>query len=138
MAGIGVENKMTVRAKMSQADRAKQFMPFAALKGYDVALRAKEKVVVPKVELSEDMLEELNNKLHFIRKNDIVSVIYFCNEEYLEVTGMVSRLDPTARILQIVNTKIRFEDIYDLKGEIFTASERLDDSVNINSKRYRA
>lgn len=114
---------MTVRGKMPPADRAKQFMPFAALKGYDIALRAKEKIVVPKVELSEEMLEELNNKLQFIRKNDIVSVIYFCNEEYLEVTGMVSRLDPTARVLQIVNTKIRFEDIYDLKGEIFTANE---------------
>ena len=46
---------MAGRMKMSQADRAKQFMPFAALKGYDDALRAKEKVVVPRKELSEEM-----------------------------------------------------------------------------------
>ena len=33
------------RIKMSPAERAKQFMPFAALKGYEEALRAKEKEV---------------------------------------------------------------------------------------------
>lgn len=114
---------MSARAKMPPADRAKQFMPFAALKGYDIALRAKEKIVVPKIELSEEMTEELDRKIHLIEKNDMVTVVYFCNEEYLELTGMVSRLDPTARVLQIVNTKIRFEDIYNLK------SDRLDKEV---------
>lgn len=33
------------RPKMSREDRAKQFMPFAALKGYPEALRKKEKEV---------------------------------------------------------------------------------------------
>ena len=45
---------------MGRADRASQFMPFAALKGYEEALRAKEKIVVPKVELSDDALEFLD------------------------------------------------------------------------------
>lgn len=31
-----------IHGKMSPADRAKQFMPFAALKGYEEALRKKE------------------------------------------------------------------------------------------------
>ncbi|MBQ8663108.1 MAG: YolD-like family protein [Eubacterium sp.] len=110
---------MAARKKMNQAARAKQFMPFAALKGYDIALRAKEKILVPKIELSEEMAEKLDCKLRMIKKNDIVTVVYFCNQEYLEVTGMVSRLDSTARVLQVVNTKIPFADIYDLKGEIF-------------------
>ena len=34
---------MADRAKMSREDRAKQFMPFAALKGYEDALREREK-----------------------------------------------------------------------------------------------
>ena len=38
----------------------------------------------------------------------------FCKDEYLKVTGMVARLDETARILQIVNTKIPFDDILDV------------------------
>ncbi len=33
------------RPKMSREDRAKQFMPFAALKGYEEALRAVEKEI---------------------------------------------------------------------------------------------
>jgi len=34
--------KSTVHIKMTPEERAKQFMPFAALKGYEEALRAKE------------------------------------------------------------------------------------------------
>ena len=40
--------------KMSREDRAKQFMPFAALKGYSEALRKKERIIVPRRELSEE------------------------------------------------------------------------------------
>ena len=102
---------MADRMKMSRADRAKQFMPFAALKGYEDALRAKEKIVVPRRELSEEMAQELDRKLHQIRKNDVVTVVFYDREEYIRITGMVSRVDMDGRILKIVNTKIGFEDI---------------------------
>ncbi len=106
---------MAVRAKMSREERAKQFIPFAALKGYEDALREKEKVVVEKIELSEERKAELDAKLHQVRKNDMVTVVYFHEDEYLKVTGMVSRFDTDARILKVVNTKIPFEDLYDLE-----------------------
>ena len=102
---------MADRKRMSRADRAKQFMPFAALKGYEDALRAKEKIVVPRRELSEEMAQELDRKLHQIRKNDVVTVVYYDREEYIRITGMVSRVDMDGRILKIVNTKIGFENI---------------------------
>lgn len=104
------------RPRMSREDRAKQFMPFAALKGYPEALRQKEKVVVPKAEISEEYASVLDRKLRQVVKNDIITVIYFCNGEYLKKTGMVSRIDETARVLKVVNTKIRFDDIYDISG----------------------
>lgn len=100
--------------KMSREDRAKQFMPFAALKGYPDALRKKEKIVVPKAELSEEYQEELDRKLRQVNKNDIITVVYFYKDEYIKLTGMVSRIDETARILKIVNTKISFEDIFNI------------------------
>lgn len=103
------------RPKMDRAERAKQFMPFAALKGYEAALREKEKTVVPKVELSEEMKEELDRIMHQIGKNDMIRVVYFREDEYLQVTGMVSRLDADAGILKVVNTKIKFEDIYQIE-----------------------
>lgn len=108
---------MANRTKMSREERAKQFMPFAALKGYPEALRKVEKIVVPKVELSEEYQEALNRKLKQVRKKDIITVVYFCRNEYLKQTGMVSRLDETARVLCIVNTKIAFDDIYDISGK---------------------
>lgn len=103
--------------KMCREDRAKQFMPFAALKGYSEALRKKEKIVVPKAELSEEYQEALDQKMRIIKKNDIVTVIYFCKGEYLKTTGKISKIDKTFRILKIVNTKINFDNIYDINIE---------------------
>lgn len=108
---------MATRAKMDRTDRAKQFMPFAALKGYEEALRERDRIVVEKIDLSEDRKEELDRKLQSIRKNDMVTVIYFFQGEYLQVTGLVSRLDADARILQIVNTRIGLDDIYEIELE---------------------
>ena len=102
---------------MPVSDRAKQFMPFSALKGLDEALRAKEKIVVPKVELSPEMAEELDYKMHRLEKGKMVTVIYFSNGEYVKVTGLVARIDETSRVIQIVNTKVRFDDILDICGE---------------------
>lgn len=107
------------RPGMSREDRAKQFMPFAALKGYEEALREKEKIVVPRMELSEEMKEQLDRRLPLIRQNDIITVVYYHQDQYLKLTGMVSRIDLDARILKIVNTKIPFGDIVQILGEQF-------------------
>lgn len=108
---------MEKRPKMSREDRAKQFMPFAALKGYEEALRRREKIIVPRMELSEEYKEELDRKLRQVKKNDMITVIYFHKNEYLKQTGMVSRIDETARVLCVVNNKILFDDIFDVSGE---------------------
>jgi hypothetical protein len=95
-------------------------MPFAALKGYEAALRAKEKIVVPKMELSEEKKEELNRKMQQIHKNDMITVVYFSKGEYLQMEGLVSRVDITAKVLKVVSTRILFSDIYDLWGATIT------------------
>lgn len=100
----------------NKADRAKQFAPFDALNGLWEALKQKERIVVEKIDLSDERKEALDIALHQISQNDIITVIYFCNGEYLKITGMVSGFYPASRILQIVNTKISFDDIYDIQG----------------------
>lgn len=110
---------MADRPKMCREERAKQFMPFAALKGYPEAVRRKEKLKVDKRELSEEYEEALDYKLRRIRRKDMITVIYFHKNEYLKQTGMVSGIDETAGILCIVNTRIAFDDIYDISGEKF-------------------
>ena len=99
---------------MPIADRAKQFVPFAALKGLPEALSAKERITVDKIELSPEMAEELDRRMHLLQKGNIATVVYFHKDEYIKITGMVARIDTTCRLLQIVNTKIHFDDIYEV------------------------
>ena len=111
----GIKVAVNKMMRMDRAARAKQFMPFAALKGYPEALRKKEKIIVPKIELSEDASEELDRKLRQVCKQDIITVVYFNKGEYLKQTGIVSRIDASAQVLKIVNTKIRFDDILNIE-----------------------
>ena len=103
-----------MRAKMNREDRAKQFMPFAALRGYEEALRARERIVVDKKELSEERKEELDEMIHLIQKQNIVTVVYYEKDEYLKITGMVSKIDYDSKTLQVVSTKISFENIFSI------------------------
>ena len=107
----------SVRSKMDRADRAKQFMPFAALKGYEEAIREREHIVIERSELSEERLDELDNVFRRLRVGDIATCVYYkSNEEcYIKVTGMVSKIDIDSRVLKIVNKRIEFDDIYDLE-----------------------
>lgn len=101
--------------KMSREMRAKQFMPFAALKGYEEALQKKEKLIVPKAELSEEYKAELDSKFYQIKRNDIITVVYYEKGKYIEKTGMISKIDEDARFIKIVNTKIALDDILDIQ-----------------------
>ncbi len=115
-----INDKRTINSrheKMSIENRAKQFAPFSALKGLPKELTAMEKVVVPRLELSEYMEEELNNTLSVLKAGDMADVIYFCEGEYIKVTGIVARIDVNSRVLQIVEKRIRFEDIYSIAAE---------------------
>ncbi len=102
------------RIPMSPADRAKQFMPFAALKGLPEALAEKEKTIIPKKELSEEYKEELDRTLSLIGKKDMVAVVYFHENNYVKITGMVSEIKKEAGYLMVVNTKISFSNIAEL------------------------
>ena len=108
-------SRMYLTVKMDRDNRAKQFMPFDALKGFREALAERERIVVPKRELSEEMKQELDLTFHKLKKLDIVNVQYFENGEYVMVTGVVSKIDESGRFLIIVDTKIAFDDITDMQ-----------------------
>ena len=110
-----MENK---RMKMDRGSRAKQFMPFDTLKGFREAVAEKERIIVPKRDISEEQKEELEWKIRQLQKEDIITVEYFQNREYVQVTGMITRIDEVSRILDIANTRIAFVDISDLKYDI--------------------
>lgn len=72
---------------------------------------------MPKPEFSEEYQEELDRKLRQVHKNDMVSVVYFSRGEFRKVTGMVARIDSTAKLLKVVDTKIPMGDIYEIEAQ---------------------
>ncbi len=97
------------------SDRARQFMPFAALKGYYELIRTKERVVVPKKELSEDYAEILSRKVLSLAEGMMVKVTYYSNGDYVVVEGILTDIDIERRYLTIVKTPINLDDIYDIE-----------------------
>ena len=102
---------------MKNSDRARQFMPYDALKGFKEEIRKIEKIKVPKKELSPDGVEMLEYKLQQVKKGMMIKVIYFSNNEYLVLEGMVSKIDTIEHTLTIVKKIIPIKDIYDITGE---------------------
>ncbi|WP_026518613.1 hypothetical protein [Butyrivibrio sp. MC2021] len=100
---------------MPRADRASQFMPFAALKGFEEALLEKERIEVEKVLLSEEALDFLDYQLSLLKVGDMVTVIYYDCGAYLKKTGLISRIRKDARYLTVVTTDISFDNIREIQ-----------------------
>ncbi len=103
-----------MRKKMPVSQRAKQFMAFAALKGLSEALAEKEKVVVPRKILSEDMADELDRQLHKVRKGVTARAVYYFDCDYVTAVGEVTDINPQKRSLTIQQIRIPFDDLLEL------------------------
>lgn len=108
--------------QMPMSDRAAQFSPFAALVGYDAAIKEASRMIDEKIESEEDRLNELNLKFRFIKEHladePEVSLSYFEPDErkaggrYLEISGTVKKIDDFERSLTMKDgTKISIDDI---------------------------
>ena len=100
---------------MKISDRAKQFMPFASLRGFDQIVKEKERVLIDKKELTEEEVRELNFTLQSLKKGTLVSVIYYMYGEYKKTTGVITAIDLALKSLTVVKTKIDFEDLYSIE-----------------------
>ena len=65
-----------------------------------------------------EMADELDYKMHQLKCGHIVCIIFFQKDQYIRTTGMIARIDETSRLLQIVNTRISFDDIYDIESDL--------------------
>ena len=66
-----------LRAKMPPGQRAKQFAPFDAVVGLRQALKEKEKIRLPRKEISEDMAEEIDRTLKKLVTDDIITSVWY-------------------------------------------------------------
>ena len=98
-----------------RADRAQQFMPFAALRGYYDLVRERERTVEPRREMTEERAVELSRKLARLERRQMASVVHYDGEAYVTTRGLVSDIDEAGRILTIVRERIAFDDIWDIE-----------------------
>ena len=118
------------RPHMPMSDRAAQFSPFAALVGYDDAIRETSRLTDEKIVLSEETKEDLNQKLRIISDhlNDHPEVLitYFLPDakkaggEYVTAAGCVRKIDLLERCVYMWDgSAIPIDDIYEIEGRLF-------------------
>ena len=95
------------RPQMPMRNRAAQFAPFAALTGYEEAVRESARLTESKAEICEDDAEELNKKIRLIGERiaaePYCEVTYFVPDkqksggEYITVSGNVRFIEEATR-----------------------------------------
>ena len=120
------------RPQMSMIDRAAQFSPFAALTGYDAAIKETGRLTDEKIEMDEEALNILNMKFQLLvdrlADKPEITFTYFKPDErkaggaYIDVTGKVKKVDDFERLIVMQNgTKMPMDDILNIEGEIFAS-----------------
>lgn len=110
------------RNPMSLYNRAAQFAPFAALTGYNDAIKETARLTEQKIELSDELKNMLNQKIKLIIENiklqPEVVITYFVHDNkksggvYKTISGNVKRIDKVEKCIIFTNKlKIFFSDI---------------------------
>ena len=114
--------------QMRRADRAKQFMPFAALTGYEEIMGEKETLYEPFRELSEEQRDRLDQKLYRLHdlltagRRPAITVEYFvpaptqpdphaCLGPYRTLSGVARKMDLENGTLRLDGQAVPMDDI---------------------------
>ena len=113
---------------MPLRDRAAQFMPFAALTGYDAEIRESARLTEEEADLSEDLQVELNEKMALLQvdlqegRQPQITVTYFRPDEkksggaYIVREGAVKKVDPYSGTMLLTDeTRIPLSGIFDME-----------------------
>lgn len=118
------------RAGMTDADRAAQFSPFAALTGYEETIEESGRLTDSAVELTESSIQDLNDRLTVVAERcaekPLLQITYFRPDSrksggsYVTVTGYVKKIDQYEGVLHLTDgTQIPLKAIFRLEGELF-------------------
>jgi len=118
------------REHMSVLDRAAQFAPFAAVVGYDGAIKETARLTDHRIELDEAEKTILDEKLRIVqeqlgRKKEIEFVFFRPDAvktggAYICVRGIVKKIDGYERaVIMQDGTRIPIDEIVDITGEMF-------------------
>ncbi len=116
----------STRPHMSMHDRAAQFSPFAALVGYNDAVKETARLTNEKQELTADKITDLNQKIAFLTEHaderPEVTIEYFIPDEkkaggmYVTLSGNFRRIDEYNHNMVFTSgEEIPLNDIFDIE-----------------------
>ena len=122
------------RPQMPMSDRAAQFAPFAALTGYDAAIKETGRLTDERIELDVEALSALDMKYQLLMEAldeaPEVTITYFRPDErkaggkYVSAVGTVKKIDDfERRITMRDGTRIPTDDVLSIDGELFSSLE---------------
>ena len=122
------------RPQMPMSDRAAQFAPFAALTGYDSAIKETGRLTVERIELDVEALSALDMKYQLLMDalddEPEVTITYFQPDErkaggkFVSAVGAVKKIDDfERRITMRDGAKIPMDDVLSIEGELFSVLE---------------
>lgn len=114
--------------RMAADARAAQFAPFAALAGYDDAVKETARETDPRTERGADSLNALDRKLEWLRKHlqekPLIGVRYFLPDDkkdggsYLNYSGRVKKIDESmAQMVFCDGTRISLQAIFAIDSD---------------------
>ena len=122
------------RPQMPMSDRAAQFAPFAALTGYDSAIKETGRLTDERIELDEEALTTLNMRYQLLMdaldEEPEVEITYFkpdgrkAGGKYVLVIGTVKKVDDFERLIAMQDgIIIPMDDVLSIDGEMFSSLE---------------
>ena len=122
------------RPQMPMSDRAAQFAPFAALTGYDAAIKETGRLTDERIELDVEALSALDMKYQILMEAldeaPEVTITYFQPDErkaggkYITATSAVKKVDDFERRITMQDgTRIPMDDVLSIDGELFSSLE---------------
>ena len=128
---INLPNHISLKhPRMSIEARSAQFAPFAALTGYNDAVKETERLTDKRIEIDDSLKLTLNNKLNYILENidkkPFITIKYFIPDnkkdggKYIEKTGIIKKVDIINQYIYLYDkTKIPIKEIINITGDIF-------------------
>lgn len=118
------------RPHMTAAGRAAQFSPFAALTGYDAAVKETARLTDDRIELEEYMKDALSHRLQIIadriKEQPEIAITYFQPDEkknggaYVTAISTAKKIDENERVVVMTDgTAIPIDEIISIDGQIF-------------------
>lgn len=123
-------HELTTRQRMPLINRAASFSPFAALTGYDEAVKETARLTDARIELDEGSKEVLNDKLRLavdqVDEQPEVSITYFLPDKkksggaYITTRAVIKSVDEYERVVVLTDkSTIPIDDIAEIEGDIF-------------------